>query len=407
MTTKHLSPRAKSVLDTMAPIRSFFTESPWARRIGEPGVCDFTIGNPHEMPLQTYVDALRRWIEPRDPHWYAYKMNEPSSRSIVADSLRQWRGVPYAQEDIFLTTGATAGLSVILSAIVEPSDEVIFISPPWFQYEGMIVAAGGVPVRIKVAMPSGDLDLDCIAGAITAKTRGIIINSPHNPTGRIYPPATLTALAALLGGADVIVIGSGLGGAGEKNGRPVYLISDEAYSRIVFDNRPYPSPTAFYPNSFLVFTYSKVLLTPGERIGYIALPPEMPNREEMRGIIFAFQMLKGWAFPNAHLQHALGDLEQISIDIAHLQRKRDRLVAALRGMGYETNLPEGAFYVLVRSPLAEDYAFAAMLAEYDILCMPGAAMELPGWFRLSITASDAMIDRALPGFEKALTRARS
>jgi aspartate aminotransferase len=395
MTTKHLSPRAKSVLDTMAPIRSFFTESPWARRVAEPGVCDFTIGNPHEMPLSSYVDALRRWIEPRDPHWYAYKMNEPSSRSIVADSLRKWRGVPYAQEDIFLTTGATAGLSISLSAIVEPGDEVIFITPPWFQYEGMIVAAGGVPVRVKVAMENCDLDLDGIAGAITTKTRGIIINSPHNPTGKIYPPATLTALAALLDQAS------------GKSGRPVYLISDEAYSRIVFDNRPYPSPTAFYPNSFLVFTYSKVLLTPGERIGYIALPPEMPGREEMRGIIFAFQMLKGWAFPNALLQHALGDLEQISIDIVHLQGKRDRLVAALRGMGYETNLPEGAFYVLVRSPLADDYAFAAMLAEYDILCMPGAAMELPGWFRLSITASDAMIDRALPGFEKALKRAKS
>jgi len=395
MTTKHLSPRAKSVLDTMAPIRSFFTESPWARRVAEQGVCDFTIGNPHEMPLPSYVDALRRGIEPRDPHWYAYKMNEPSSRRIVADSLRKWRGVTFEQEDIFLTTGATAGLSVILSAIVEPGDEVIFISPPWFQYEGMIVAAGGVPVRVKVATANYDLDLDGIAGAITAKTRGIIINSPHNPTGRIYPPEALQALAGLLDRAS------------GKNGRPLYLISDEAYSRIVFDNRPYPSPTAFYPNSFLVFTYSKVLLTPGERIGYIALPPEMPGREEMRGIIFAFQMLKGWAFPNALLQHALGDLEQIAVDIAHLQRKRDRLVAALRGMGYETTLPEGAFYILVRSPLAEDYAFAAMLAEYDILCMPGAAMELPGWFRLSITASDAMIDRALPGFEKALKQAGS
>jgi aspartate aminotransferase len=395
MATKHLSPRAKSVLDTMAPIRSFFTESPWAHRVAEPGVCDFTIGNPHEMPLKSYVDALRRWIEPRDPLWYAYKMNESSSRVIVADSLRKWRGVAFEQEDIFLTTGATAGLSVILGAIVEPGDEVIFISPPWFQYEGMITAAGGVPVRVKIAMESYDLDLDGIERAITAKTRGIIINSPHNPTGRIYPPAALQALASLLDRAS------------GKNSRPVYLISDEAYSRIVFDNRPYPSPTAFYPNSFLVFTYSKVLLTPGERIGYIALPPEMPNREEMRGIIFAFQMLKGWAFPNALLQHALGDLEQMTIDIAQLQHRRDRLVAALRGMGYETNLPEGAFYVLVRSPLAEDYSFAAMLAEYDILCMPGAAMELPGWFRLSITASDAMIDRALPGFEKALKRARS
>lgn len=394
MTTKHISPRAQRVLDTVFPIRSFFTESPWARRVSEPGVCDFTIGNPHDMPQPSYVDTLRLWIEPRDPHWFAYKMNEPAVRGIVAESLRKWRGVAFEKEDIFLTTGASAGLSVILGAIVEPGEEVIFISPPWFEYEGMIIAAGGVPVRVKIDMETFDLDLAGIEEAITTKTRGIIINSPHNPTGKIYPPETLTALAAIL---DL---------ASARNGRPVYLISDEAYSRIVFDNRAYHSPTAFYPNSFLVFTYSKVLLTPGERIGYIALPPEMPARSEMRSVLFAFQMVGGWVFPNAVLQHALGDLEQVSVDIGHLQRKRDRIVAALRGMGYETTLPEGAFYVLVRSPLAEDYAFAAMLAEYDILCMPGAAMELPGWFRLSVTANEAMIDRALPGFEAALKRAQ-
>jgi aspartate aminotransferase len=155
-----------------------------------------------------------------------------------------------------------------------------------------------------------------------------------------------------------------------------------------------------------MYTYSKVLLTPGQRLGYIALPPEMPDREGMRSIILGFQMLSGWVFPDALLQHALGDLERISIDLEHLQRKRDRLVAALRGMGYEANLPEGTFYILVRSPLADDYSFAEILAEFGILCMPGSALELPGFFRLSITANDEMIDRALPGFEAALKRAR-
>src|SRR6185369_3699369 len=190
------------------------------------------------------------------------------------------------------------------------------------------------------------------------------------------------------------------------NGRPVYLISDESYSRIVFDGRVYPSPTCFYPNSFLVYTYTKVLLAPGERLGYIALPPEMPRRDEMRSIIFAYQMLSGWAFPDALLQHALGDLELISINLDHLQRKRDRIANSLRDMGFETNMPEGTFYILVRSPMAEDHLFAEMLSEYDIFCMPGAALELPGFFRLSITASDEMIDRSLPGFKAALRRVK-
>jgi aspartate aminotransferase len=393
MTTEHLSPRAKSVLETMSPIRKFFTESTWARRASEPDVCDFTIGNPNEMPSQPYVEALKRWIEPLDSRWFAYTMNEPSARGIVAESLLKWRGVAFEKEDIFLTNGLTGGLVVVLGAIVEPGDEVIFVSPPWFLYEGMIIAAGGVPVREKIDMETFDLDLAGIERSITAKTRAIIINSPHNPTGRIYPPETLQALAHILGKAS------------EKNGRPVYLISDEAYSRIVFDKRVYHSPTAFYPNSFLVYSYTKVLLAPGQRLGYIALPPEMPCREEMRSIIFAFQMLNGWVFPDALLQHALGDLEQISIDLEHLQCKRDRMVASLRGMGYETTLPEGTFYILVRSPLAEDHVFAEMLSEYDIFCMPGAALELPGYFRLSITANDRMIDRSLPGFAAALQRA--
>ena len=392
MTTEHISPRAKIILETMSPIRKFFTESTWARRAAEPDVCDFTIGNPHEKPPHSFVEALKRWIEPRDSHWFAYTMNEPSAREFVAESLLKWRGVVFEKEDIFLTNGLTGGLLVVLSAIVEPGEEVLFISPPWFHYEGMILAAGGVPVRVKIDMKTFDLDLGCIERSITAKTRAIIINSPHNPTGKIYPPETLQALARILDKA------------GEKNGRPVYLISDEAYSRIVFDKRVYHSPTAFYPNSFLLNTYSKVLLTPGERIGYIALPPEMPRREEMRSLIFAFQMLSGWVFPDAHLQHALGDLEQVTIDIEHLQRKRDRLVASLRGMGYETTLPEGTFYILVRSPIAEDHVFAEILADYKILCMPGAALELPGYIRLSITANDSMIDRSLPGFAAALQR---
>lgn len=393
MTSEHLSPRARSVLETMSPIRKFFTESSWARRAAEPGVCDFTIGNPNEMPPPSYVEALKRWIEPRDRRWFAYTMNDPSAREIVAQSLRKWRGVAFEKEDVFLTNGLTGGLLVVLGAVVEPGEEVIFISPPWFLYEGMIIAAGGVPVREKIDMETFDLDLAGIERSITARTRAIIINSPHNPTGRIYPPETLQALAHILERA------------GERSGRPIYLISDEAYSRIVFDDRAFPSPTAFYPNSFLVYSYTKVLLAPGERLGYIALPPEMPNREEMRSIIFAYQMLNGWVFPDALLQHALGDLERISIDLEQLQSKRDRLVASLRGMGYETNLPEGTFYILVRSPLAEDHVFAEMLSEYDIFCMPGAALELPGYFRLSVTASDQMIDRSLPGFAAAIKRA--
>ena len=148
----------------------------------------------------------------------------------------------------------------------------------------------------------------------------------------------------------------------------------------------------------LIYTYGKTLLTPGERIGFIALPPEMPQRDELGPAIMASQVIAGHVFPNAVLQYALPELERMTIDIADLQRKRDRLVSGLRAAGYHLHVPEGTFYLLPRSPLPDDRAFVARLARRGILCLPGTAFEMPGYFRLSATASDDMIERVLPGF---------
>ncbi|RJQ55723.1 MAG: aminotransferase class I/II-fold pyridoxal phosphate-dependent enzyme [Nitrospiraceae bacterium] len=393
MHSTSLTAKTRAALDALAPLQRILEETEWLRHSNDLSVCDFTLGNPHEAPIPAFVDALRRHVEPGNLWWYTYKMNEPESRAVVCKSLRRWRGVNFEEKDIFLTNGSTAALNVVLNVIIEQGDEVIFISPPWFQYEGMIMLAGGAPVRVKADMTTLDLDLNAIGGALTQRTRAIIVNSPHNPTGKIYPPETLKALAAMLTEAS------------GRGGRPVYLISDEAYSRIIFDGRAYHSPTAFYPRSFLVYTYGKVLLTPGQRIGFIALPPEMPDREDMRRALYGFQMLAGWAFPNALLQHALADLDRISIDISRLQQRRDRLVSALQAMGYETNMPEGTFYVIVRSPIADDFVFVKMLAGYNIFCIPGSVMDIPGYFRLSLTADDGMVERALPGFAAALQEA--
>ena len=390
MASELVSERIQSVQQAVAPVLKFMLGTPWVAKMGSPAMADFVVGNPHEMPLQGFVEALGRWSVPRDKNWFAYKNSEPESQAVVAASLRERRGVPFEDRDICMTNGAFAGLAVTLCATVDPGDEVIFISPPWFFYEALIVNYGGRPVRVKVNPETFDLDIDAIAAAITPRTRAIIVNSPNNPTGKIYPPSTLSRLSDLLAEAS------------ERNGRPVYLLSDEAYSRIVFDGREYPSPTSFYSNSFLIYTYGKTLLAPGQRLGYIALPPSMPNRDLMRQAIFGAQMMTGYAFPNALLQHALADIERMSIDVGHLQEKRDRMVGALREMGYSLHVPEGTFYLLVRSPIEDDWAFTAMLAERDVLCLPGTVVEEPGYFRISLTANDEMIERGLPGFASAL-----
>jgi aspartate aminotransferase len=241
-----------------------------------------------------------------------------------------------------------------------------------------------------VDLETWDLDVDAIEAAITERTRAIIVNSPNNPTGRIYPRETLERLAGVLAAGS------------ERNGRPIYLVSDEAYSRIVFDDRPFTSPTEVYPFSFLVYTYGKQLLTPGERIGFVALPPTMPERREMHGPMTLAQLaIGGQGVPGAVLQRSLAELDPITVDVKALQGRRDRLVDALRSFGYEVHPPEGTFYLLPTCPDPDDVAFCERLGAEHVYVLPGSLVEMPGRFRISVTASDDMIERAIPVFEAA------
>jgi aspartate aminotransferase len=376
-------------MDVTSPLIRFMNTSLWARRREVRDLCDFTFGDPQDLPLAGYVDALRRALPPHDKDWYAYKENEPEARAVVAASLRARRSVPFEEEDIFLTSGAFPAIAAALAAVVDPGDEVILNDPPWFFYESMTIAAGGAPVHVPILPDTFDLDLAAIEAAITRRTRAIFVNSPNNPTGRIYQPELLARLGSLLQGAS------------RRNGRTIYLLSDEAYSRIIYDGRPFFSPTEYYANSFLLYTYGKTLLTPGERIGYLALPPAMEHRQELREAIYTAQIMNGYLFPNALLQHALPEIEKLCIDLARLQRKRDRMVAGLRDIGYTVHVPEGTFYLLPRSPIADDWAFVDLLGEHGISCLPGSTIGCPGYFRISLTANEDMIERSLPGFAAA------
>jgi aspartate aminotransferase len=373
---------------SIAPFSRFFDGPIWARR-DEPGIANFAVGNPQELPIPAYVDALARALPPRDKDWFAYKMSEPLSQAAIARSLSERTGLDWDPADVAMTNGGFAALAVTLRAILDPGDEVVFLSPPWFFYEILIVAGGGVPVRVRLEPPGFDLDATTIAAAITPRTRAVLVNTPHNPTGRIYPPESLQAVADVLTEASA------------RSGRTIYLISDEPYNRIVYDGRRFTSPAEIHPATIINYSFGKTLLAPGMRIGYIAIPPEMPDRERLRDDFFTSQIATGWAFPNALLQHAIEDLDGLSIDVGVLERRRDRVVRDLRGMGYETTNPEGTFYVMAKAPIADDMAFGALLADHGVLILPGTVVEAPGWFRISLTASDEMVDRGLPRFESA------
>jgi len=386
-----ISERIRRLQRLGVPLFEFFGRVEERRAAMAPDVSDFVAGNPQEMAPEPYVRALQKWTEPRTPQWFAYKLSLPEAQAAAAASLRERLGIPFEGDDICLTNAAIAAIAVAINTVTDEGDEVVIVRPPHFLYEVLIMAAGARAVRVDVDPTTFDLDVDAIAAAMTDRTRAIIVNTPHNPTGKVFPPETLERLAAVLEEAS--------------RRRRVYLLSDEAYNRLLFDGRQFVSPAAFYSHTMLIYSYGKQLLAPSERIGYIALPPTMPNREEMRRAITTAQFSLGYAFPNGVLQWALGDLERISVDMDVMQRRRDRMVEALREMGYELHVPEATFYLLVRSPIPDDQEFCEMLVEERILVMPGTMLEAPGYFRISLTASDEMIERSLPGFARAMKRA--
>jgi len=392
LTTTVAAERRARLRASIAPFLSFFS-GPFARLNEEPDVANFAVGNPQEMPMPEYVDAMQRALAPQDKDWFAYKISEPASQRIVAATLSRRTGLDWDPADVAMTNGGFAALAVAMNTLVDPGDEVVFLSPPWFFYEMLILAAGGEPIRVHVDPPGFEPDIDRIGASIGPRTRAVLVNSPHNPSGRIYSPATLQALADMLAEKA------------ERIGHPIWIVSDEPYNRIVFDGREYHSPAEFHPHTLVTYSYGKQLLDPGQRIGYVTMPPTLPERAEVRDELFTQQLATGYAFPNALMQHALPDLEEMSIDIGALQRRRDRLVPALREMGYEATMPEGTFYTMARAPIPDDVAFGELLARHRVLVLPGTIVEVPGWFRISLTASDEMVEAGIPRFAAAMAEA--
>ncbi|MSR20344.1 MAG: aminotransferase class I/II-fold pyridoxal phosphate-dependent enzyme [Gemmatimonadetes bacterium] len=387
-----LSSRIKAADAAFAPVKDFYFSSRYAEARFEPGVCDFTFGNPHEMPLAGLVSAIREHAIPHDKNWFAYKSSEEDPQGFVAEHAGRELGLAFEPADIALTTGAFAAILVAFRLVLDAGDEVVFSEPAWFCYEPMLLAADGVPRKVRLTGTNCDLDLAAIDAAIGPRTRLVIVNTPHNPTGRIYSRETLQALAELLERAS------------KRIGHRIYLLSDEPYRRLRFDGRSFVSPASVYPWTFISYSYGKVLLAPGQRIGYLAISPLMPapERRAHQEAMFGAQMAMGWCFPNAVMQYALPDLETLTIDRAALARRRDKLLRALDDAGYSTVRPEGTFYLWSQWPKGDPERFWNALADRNVFVMPGSVMASPGHFRISLTASDEMVERALPHFAEAV-----
>ncbi|TCU15387.1 aminotransferase class I/II-fold pyridoxal phosphate-dependent enzyme [Rhizobium sullae] len=386
-----VSSRMLAVTEEMRAVMDF------AQRVLEgdglgPDACDFMFGNPQEPPLRGLVDALVRHAEPQDVHWFGYQKYDAVARETVARKLSETRGRSYEPADIAITAGGFGAIAAALLAVLEVGDEVIYPRPGWFAYGAQIRGAAGTPVAVDLSPVNFDLDIEKIAASITPRTRVVVVNTPHNPTGRIFPRAQLDALADMLAAAS------------ERHGKVIYLLADEPYARLVFGANAHISPAESYPHTLIAYSYGKTLLAPGERLGWLALGADMPEADRMRlrEAVDIAQVSHGWAFAGRTLQRALPDLEKLCIDVAALERRRDGMVEGLRAAGYDLPVPEGTFYLIPRSPIPDDIAFAARLAADGVWVLPGSVAQLPGRLRISLTANDVMVERSLPVFAQAI-----
>jgi aspartate aminotransferase len=378
--------RAARALASSGSIMRFLMQS---RDLGHAEACDFLAGNPVELASPAYVAAVQRAVEPDSPNYYRYGPPWRPAIEAVTPALAGRLGLELVPEDVFLTRGASSGLLLLLRLLLDPGDEVMMMSPPWFFYEAMVLAESAEPIKVPLTSGTFDLDLPEIERAITPRTRAVIVNSPHNPSGRIYPEDQLRGLSDILERASA------------QNRRRIYLLSDEAYARILFDGRVMITPARFYPATFMLHSYSKTLLAPSQRAGYLAMSPAMPQREQVRRALMLGSMSAG-AIPDTAMQHAMPELERQIIDVPAVERRRDRMVAVMRDQGYLVESPEAGFYLFPRSPIPDAVEFCGWLDERHVYTLPGEAFERPGYFRISLTATDEMVERALPVLAEAI-----
>ena len=385
-------------------VRRSMEEGSWIRRMfevgialkaqyGEDQVFDLSLGNPVVEPPEEFNQELLRLVNnpARGSHRYMPNAGYPETRQAVADTLKIETGLFFTQQEIVMTCGAAAAANVTLRAILNPGDEVIILSPFFGEYVYYIDNHQGVPVIVPTD-ESFQLDLGAIEAAVTPRTRGIIINSPNNPSGVVYSHEQLAGLADLLGRKQ------------RQYGSEIFIISDEPYRRIIYDGLLYPQVFPHYENTIVVNSHAKDLGLPGERIGYIAVSPEYPGRGELvDGMIFCNRTL-GFVNAPALMQHVVRELQGVSVDVADYQRKRDYLYSQLTEMGYSLIKPQGAFYLFPKSPLEDDGAFVDVLQEWNVLVVPGKGFGTPGHFRISYCLEDRVLEGAMEGFARAAER---
>ncbi|HEX7501514.1 MAG TPA: pyridoxal phosphate-dependent aminotransferase [Polyangia bacterium] len=379
-------------LERASWIRRMFEEGARLKKErGEASLFDFTLGNPEVEPPAQTLAALRRVVERDLPgrHGYMPNLGFPEVRSAMAERLQRDSGLDFKAEHICMTTGAAAACNVILKAILDPGDEVILLAPYFAEYPFYVGNHGG---RTIVVETDADFlpDVGTIAAVVTKRTRAIILNTPNNPSGRVYPAAVLSDLDALL----------------SRLPNPPLLISDEPYKQLVYDGKKQPEVAALIANTAICYSWSKAQALAGERIGFLALSPRLPDVAQMAAACAFANRTLGFVNAPAIWQLVMAEAGDACVDVTAYQHKRDLLCDGLASVGYDVRKPEGGYYVFLKAPIPDDVAFVQLLLEQGVLAVPGTGFGRGGYVRLSMTVPMDIIERSLSAFARALGEAR-
>jgi len=391
-----VSTRIQESIKKSSWIRKMFEEGKRRKDMyGEDNVFDFSLGNPDLEPPFSFKRVLKELIEDESPGLHGYMPNAGfvETRQAVADYLNSFNETKFGPDEIVMSVGAGGALNVILKTILNPGDEVIIPKPYFVEYNFYLDNHQGIP-RLVPTKPDFSLDLDALEEAIGEKTKAVLINSPNNPTGRVYTKEELESLGELLRYHS------------QKRGEVICLISDEPYRNIVYDGISVPSVFDVYNETFVATSFSKDLSLPGERIGYAAVHPGVSDREMVIGGMVLSNRTLGYVNAPALMQRAIAKLLNERVDIGIYQKRRDMLCDAFESFGYEFARPQGAFYLFPRAPIEDDVEFVRRLQDQNILTVPGSGFGGPGHFRIAYCVSEKVIEKALPGFEKAIKAVR-
>lgn len=373
-------------------IRTMFEEgNRLKKQYGADKVYDFSLGNPSVPAPDCVREAIVNLANNEDPvtlHGYMNNAGFEDVRETIAQSLNRRFGTDFSAKNLIMTVGAASGLNVILKTVLNPGEEVIVFAPYFLEYGAYVKNYDGKLVEISPDTETFQPDLEELERKITANTRAVIVNSPHNPTGVIYSEDTIKALAAILEKKQ------------KEYGSVIYLISDEPYRELAYDGAEVPYLTKYYKNTVVGYSYSKSLSLPGERIGYLVIPDDLEDSETVIAAAGIANRILGSVNAPSLMQKVIARCVDAEVDVAAYDKNRLALYNGLTACGFQCIKPQGAFYLFVKSPVADEKEFCEAGKKYNILMVPGSSFACPGYVRLAYCVSYETIINSLPEFKK-------